>query len=124
MTTAQRRRSQAIVAAADHDARFRYDQALVEGAAQRGDLGVEAYLIAHDLIAAPAPLDCADLATLLRTDRIQAAITLGRLSRPQFVCQAYAYAAYLSVTHGEAWAAEAVLLNWERGLAHHGVAVR
>lgn len=62
-----------MVANADHDARFRYDQALVEGAARRGDMGVEAYLIAHDLIAAPASLDCADLGAQDGNETIRAA---------------------------------------------------
>jgi|FLYN01.1.fsa_nt_gi hypothetical protein len=103
---------------------FRLDQARMSGAALRGELGVRAYLIAHELERAPAPLDVADLAATFRRSKVEAAAQLGMLSRPQLVVQAWCYAAYLAELHGCEVDAETVLNNWERGLARHGVEVR
>lgn len=92
---------------------------------------VEAQLL-HDsvcrqqaLVAAGVPaIDVAELAALFRTNKLVAAARLGMLSRPQFVVQAHAYAAYLSELRGEAVDAGAVLANWDRGLATYSIEVR
>ena len=120
MTTAAAR----IIADIEHEARFRYDQARIEGAALRGELGVEPYLIAHNLIDTPAPLDCADLAMLLRNDKTLAVIALGRLRRRQYVRQAHAFASYLNEQHGKALSADDVLAYLDQELGRYGVGVR
>jgi hypothetical protein len=122
MTTETARRD--ILAQLVDDPRRRIAQARLEGAARRGELGVAAYLVSHDLDRAPSPLDVADLAATFRRSAVEAAARLGMLSRPQLVLTAWCYAAYLSELHGRDVDAETVLTNFDRGLAQHGVEVR
>lgn len=68
-------------------------------------------------------LDCADLRAAFQRNKVEAAALLCRLTVPQLVAQAWAYAAYLSELRGEAIEAAQVLTNWERGLARYGVRV-
>src|SRR5262245_32678233 len=105
------------------ETRDSYDQAVREGAALRGELGAEAYVIAHGLDLAPVALDVGDLYTALRVDRLLAVAMLSRLSRPQFVAVAWAYASYLQQL-GRDVTADEVLANFERGLAAYSIEVR
>lgn len=75
------------------------------------------------LIDAGTPaIDCADLRAALKAGPVLAAALLGRLTRPQLVVQANAYAAYLSELHNADVSGAQVLTNFERGLANYGVA--
>ena len=64
----------------------------------------------------PAPLDCGDLAEMLRTDTAAAGRLLITLTPTQLNLQALAYAAYLNQLNELTLDMEDVLADWQRGI--------
>jgi hypothetical protein len=62
----------------------------------------------------PAPLDCSDLADILRTDTTEAFHMLMTLTLTQLNLQALAYATYLNQRHGLDLDMDDILTGWQR----------
>lgn len=66
-----------------------------------------------------APLACADLAALFRSDKAAAAAQLAALTPGQRWLQAVAYASYLSELRGQSFTPESIARNWSKGLSRY-----
>ena len=64
----------------------------------------------------PTPLDCGDLAEMLRTHKAAAVRLLITLTSIQLNLQALAYAAYLNQQHGCDLDMDDILAEWQQGI--------